>query len=74
MNEPALQRDDPYSEALPRGATLLGDQFTITDRIGAGGFGITYRAQDNVLGRTVVTSWVCTVRLRKTKPLTWRLT
>lgn len=50
----AVLKDDQYSDALPKGATLLGDQFTITDRIGAGGFGITYRAQDNVLGREVV--------------------
>ena len=54
MTENAALKQDRYSEALPRGAMLLGDQFTITDRIGAGGFGITYRAQDNILGRTVV--------------------
>lgn len=54
MNVNAVLKEDRYSEALPQGATLLGDQFTITDRLGAGGFGITYRAQDNVLGRTVV--------------------
>lgn len=41
-------------EELPVGTTLSGDQFTITSRLGAGGFGITYRAMDNVLGRTVV--------------------
>ena len=40
--------------ALPVGTVLSGDQFTITDQLGAGGFGITYRAKDNVLGRTVV--------------------
>ncbi|MBT8459317.1 MAG: serine/threonine protein kinase [Boseongicola sp.] len=40
--------------SLPIGTTLSGDQFTITDHLAAGGFGITYRAQDNVLGRTVV--------------------
>ena len=40
--------------ALPIGTKLAGDQFTITDYLGAGGFGITYRAKDNVLGRTIV--------------------
>lgn len=54
MNDAQMLKTDHYSEALPPGATLLGDQFTITGRLGAGGFGITYRAQDNVLGRTVV--------------------
>ncbi|MGR3514461.1 MAG: serine/threonine-protein kinase [Paracoccaceae bacterium] len=41
-------------QALPVGTTLSGDQFTITGQLGAGGFGITYRAQDNVLGREIV--------------------
>ncbi|MEM6412985.1 MAG: serine/threonine-protein kinase, partial [Pseudomonadota bacterium] len=41
-------------QALPVGTTLSDDQFTITKRLGAGGFGITYTADDNVLGRTVV--------------------
>ncbi len=41
-------------EALPIGTTLSGDQFTITGLLGAGGFGITYRAKDNVLGRNIV--------------------
>ena len=41
-------------QALPIGAVLSGDQFTITEHLGAGGFGKTYLAQDNVLGRTVV--------------------
>lgn len=40
--------------SLPIGTTLSADQFTITEQLGAGGFGITYRAKDNVLGRTVV--------------------
>ncbi len=40
--------------SLPIGTTLSGEQFTITEHLGAGGFGITYRARDNVLGRTVV--------------------
>ncbi len=42
------------NEALPIGTKLSGDQFTITGHLGAGGFGITYRAEDNVLGRTIV--------------------
>lgn len=40
--------------ALPIGATLLDGQFTITGHLGAGGFGKTYRAQDNYLDRTIV--------------------
>ena len=40
--------------ALPVGAVLSDGQFTIKGHLGAGGFGITYTAQDNVLGRTVV--------------------
>ena len=44
----------PVSEELPTGTMLSGDQFTITGRLGSGGFGITYRAEDNVLGRTIV--------------------
>ncbi|MEL6572434.1 MAG: serine/threonine-protein kinase [Pseudomonadota bacterium] len=41
-------------EALPKGATLLDGQFTITKQLSAGGFGITYRAHDNILHRDVV--------------------
>ena len=41
-------------EALPSGAQLLDGQFTITKQISAGGFGITYRAHDNILDRDVV--------------------
>lgn len=41
-------------QSLPIGTALSNDQFTITEHLGAGGFGITYRAKDNVLGRTVV--------------------
>ena len=53
------EKDSPKStsladEALPIGTTLLGDQFTITGLLGAGGFGISYRAEDNTLGRTIV--------------------
>ena len=39
---------------LPVGTVLCDGQFTITGQLGAGGFGITYRAKDNVLGRTIV--------------------
>ncbi len=39
---------------LPNGTSLSDNQFTITRRLSAGGFGITYLAQDNTLGRTVV--------------------
>ncbi|PUB17149.1 serine/threonine protein kinase [Yoonia sediminilitoris] len=42
------------NEALADGTLLLGDQFTITNRIGNGGFGITYLAKDNYLDRDVV--------------------
>ena len=41
-------------QALPIGTSLSAGQFTITSQIGAGGFGITYKAMDNELGRTVV--------------------
>lgn len=55
MEEARAVAEQPLSEvALPVGTNLLGDQFTITSRLSAGGFGITYRAQDNFLGRTVV--------------------
>jgi serine/threonine protein kinase len=42
------------TEALARGSTLLGDQFTILRPLSNGGFGITYLAQDNYLERKVV--------------------
>ena len=42
------------SESLPAGTTLLGDQFTIERPLSSGGFGITYLAEDNFLGRSVV--------------------
>lgn len=55
MMEAHALPDQSLSEvALPDGTTLLGDQFTVTSSLSAGGFGITYRAMDNVLGRTVV--------------------
>lgn len=44
----------PEELALPAGTVLLDDQFTITGHLGIGGFGITYRAEDNVLGREIV--------------------
>lgn len=40
--------------ALIAGTTLCDGQFTLTHQIGAGGFGLTYKAEDNMLGRTVV--------------------
>jgi serine/threonine protein kinase len=50
-----LARAAPVTDqALPIGTVLSGKQFTITGHLGAGGFGITYRAEDNVLGRSVV--------------------
>lgn len=42
------------TEALADGTSLLGDQFTILRRLGNGGFGITYLANDNFLNRNVV--------------------
>ncbi len=50
----SAQSGGTSDQALPIGTTLSGDQFTITGHLGAGGFGITYHAMDNVLGRTVV--------------------
>jgi serine/threonine protein kinase len=41
-------------DALPDGTQLQNDQFTVLRRIGNGGFGITYLAQDNYLDRQVV--------------------
>ncbi len=49
-----LTNSSTKGEALPNGTALLGDQFTIKRRLGNGGFGITYLAQDNYLGRNVV--------------------
>lgn len=42
------------SESLPDGTLLLGDQFKILRKLGNGGFGITYLANDNYLDRHVV--------------------
>ena len=52
------EEEDPSFDAaapqhLPAGTTLLLGQYTITDYLNCGGFGITYRAQDS-LGREVV--------------------
>ena len=41
-------------QGLPNGTTLSGDQFEITHRLSAGGFGVTYLAKDVVLNRTIV--------------------
>ncbi|GGE50025.1 serine/threonine protein kinase [Actibacterium pelagium] len=43
-----------FEQALPIGTEMLEGQFTITEHLGAGGFGITYRATDNALGRDIV--------------------
>ena len=54
MNAPIKDPVVPSEEDLPAGTSLSGDQFTITESLSAGGFGITYKAKDNVLGRTIV--------------------
>ena len=56
-------------EALPIGTTLSGGQFTITGFLGAGGFGISYFAKDNVLGRPIVIKecFPCDICTRKGK-------
>lgn len=54
MEAQAVNIQTPAEEALAVGTVLSGDQFTVTGRLGAGGFGITYKAKDNTLGRTVV--------------------
>ncbi len=51
LPDPALALGE---QALPIGAILSGGQFKITGHLGAGGFGITYKAVDNVLGRNIV--------------------
>lgn len=48
------ERPSDATEALSEGTLLLGDQFTILKRLGNGGFGITYLANDNYLDRNVV--------------------
>jgi serine/threonine protein kinase len=55
MVDASFEENYPMAdEVLPLGTTLSGEHFTITGHLGAGGFGITYRAKDNVLGRTIV--------------------
>ena len=54
MTEEKVAHDVTADRVLPVGAVLCDGHFTITDQLGAGGFGITYRAMDNTLGRTVV--------------------
>lgn len=46
--------DANHDTALLAGTSLCDGQFTLTHQIGAGGFGLTYKAEDNILGRTVV--------------------
>ena len=56
-SEMSLGPDEPTqerNEALPDGTLLLDDQFTITSKLGNGGFGITYLARDNYLDRSIV--------------------
>ena len=50
MTDDSLMTDP----GLPNGTALSNDQFTITRRLSAGGFGITYLAEDTILGRTIV--------------------
>lgn len=45
--------DETFGDELPKGATLLQGQYTLTRFLNAGGFGITYLARDS-LDRTVV--------------------
>ena len=45
---------EPAPDSLPDGTLLLGDEFRIIGRLGAGGFGITYLATDVYLDRSVV--------------------
>ena len=55
MTAHAAKQEPAFAEfALPIGTLLSDGKFRITGHLGAGGFGITYTAQDNVLGRTVV--------------------
>lgn len=46
--------EEAILDALPDGTSLLSDQFTILGKLGNGGFGITYLANDNYLDRKVV--------------------
>jgi len=44
----------PPSQALPSGTSLLNGEFIIDRQLSAGGFGITYLAQDTTLKREIV--------------------
>ena len=51
-----MKTQDRYANALPEGTRLDGTekgQYEILDVLGVGGFGITYRAHDNLLQSTV---------------------
>ncbi|EBA12760.1 serine/threonine protein kinase [Roseobacter sp. CCS2] len=50
----ASQTYDQQGQGLPANLELLGGKFKIDRQIGAGGFGITYIAQDTFLERAVV--------------------
>lgn len=50
----ASQTYEHHGQGLPTGLELLGGKFRIESQIGAGGFGITYLAQDTFLERAVV--------------------
>ena len=50
----ASQTYDQQGQGLATGLELLGGKFKIESQIGAGGFGITYLAQDTFLERAVV--------------------
>ena len=55
MNQSNAALAAPEANAtLAVGTMLCEGQFTLTHPIGAGGFGLTYKAEDNILGRTVV--------------------
>ena len=48
-----MDSKETYSDELTPGVELLAGQYTISEFLNSGGFGITYRAQDS-LNRTVV--------------------
>ena len=50
----AAQTYEAQGQGLPTGLALLDGKFKIDSQIGAGGFGITYLAQDTFLERAVV--------------------
>lgn len=55
LTDAHIAQSSPVTDqALPVGTSLSGGKFTITDHLGIGGFGITYRAIDNTLGRAIV--------------------